>query len=262
MIRSGDELLVQQNLQLVQQVVLDLRPQNAVGIVFVLLDLLPLEPALPQKLRGVGLHGVGLQPRLPGELRDQRRLRRDQLLDLQPVWQDRPVLDAADLFQQDRDRHRVPLGGKAGAVFQLLVPEQADLLVHGLQGHGLGLLVLLGPVEAGVLIEDAVHLPLGLVGRRADPHLGGLHGKVGHGQGMFFVQVQQRRVLQHAGGVEIRQQNQHIHRQLRQQAQEERLVVPGASAKENKDADLRGLPVLEQVFLVSLHPGHQIDGLV
>ncbi|CAN4030524.1 IreB family regulatory phosphoprotein, partial [Dysosmobacter welbionis] len=79
------------------------------------------------------LHGVGIRALDPGDGPNHLRVRRDELLDVQPVLGGVAVLHAADLLADHRQGDGVPRGGKAGTVFHLLVPQNRDLLVHGLQ---------------------------------------------------------------------------------------------------------------------------------
>ena len=127
-----------------------------------------------QELGGAGFHGIGICGLDPRDLGDQDRVRRDQPFDVLPIWAGLAVLHPADLLQQDGEGHRVPHDLEGGPVFQLLIPEDGDLLVHDFQRDALRLGILPVPVEPRVPVHHVVQVPLRLIGRRAHPDLGGL----------------------------------------------------------------------------------------
>ena len=171
----------------------------------------------------------------PGDGPNHLRVRRDELLDVQPVLGGVAVLHAADLLADHRQGDGVPRGGKAGTVFHLLVPQNRDLLVHGLQQDRGGLGVLLVPIQSRILVHQPVQIPLRLIGGGGDPGLVLVHREAVQRDGLGTVDLQQIRGVEGAALIQIGEQQQDIHRQAGQQPQEQGSGVRRASAKLEKD---------------------------
>ena len=89
-----DYPLVNQKLQLIQDMLLDFFPQEAIGIALVFLNLRPLQFSNLKKLRRMGFDGIGVCGINIRRRPHHQRLIRDQFLNLTPISGHIAALDA------------------------------------------------------------------------------------------------------------------------------------------------------------------------
>ena len=210
LICAPDPLLIDQELHLIHQMLLHIRPEDPVGISRMVSDLIPHELSVAEEIRCISQH------RIPDRRVDQRGLVGDKAFflgkrpDIIPVSGNVPVLHTGDLRENDRYIDQLIRRAEVLTVGDLLLPEDRDLLIHRLKNDGVFFLILLVPVDPAALIEHGIEFSLRMVGRRPDLYPCGILRKSRNAERHVILLLVEQRILKDTRAAQIRHEDQDI----------------------------------------------------